>query len=339
MFFGNFQIPLFNGEIGGATQKKIAQYENSRTFMIIFARLINVALDYRYHFEGLPDTINERILKQSLLFYGNVTMYQKNGVPIALPSVPAGESLDIYGNYGASRVFSINGKVNEEVPLIYDYNDTIITNKNLMMGIAPKSNDKGVIVWENKTRVPFIWTVIYFAERIADTYRTLDTNRRWLKRPFIPRCEEEEKKSFEESLNAFLKNEDFGKAVTSRTLDKTDIFSVDFAPDTITKITELVEWYEAQYKQLCGIEAHTQVNKKGENLISDEIGVDNDYIGLNESNIIEDMQKQIDVYNNLMGLNIRVTANEKESDKKEQQTQEITNEQGEGEKNAKFNDI
>lgn len=340
--YDGFLIPMFYGTLGETTKKKITDAKNAHTFMMVFSQLVNMALDYRYRFDNLPKTLYERVIKQSLLFYGNVTLFNLDGVPVALPSAPNGQAVDLYGNTGKSWIFSRNGKMNFEVPLNYEY-DAVVTQANtlgIQAGkIAEVSVDgqkhtvsNGVIIWENKARVPFIWTVIYFAERIADTYRTLDLDRRWLKRPFIPRCEESEGASFDESLKKFMNNEDFSVSLKARSIDKTDIFSVDMPPEIVTKVTQLIEWYYSQFKQLCGISANSQVDKKGENLISGEIDVDDQFIDLTTESITRDMQEQIDLYNQLAGENIKVVdIRAEKEDEAEEEIKEETKDDGEEE--------
>lgn len=346
MFIDNYLIPIFNGSLGESTKKKITEAQNRQTFLMVFSQLINMALDYRYNIDGLPKTMYDRVIKQSLLFYGNVILFDLDGVPIALPSAPNGESVDLYGNTGKGWVFSRNGKMNFSVPLNYPY-DAVVTQNNTLgvsggktatVNIDGVSHEisNGVIIWENKARVPFIWTVIYFAERIADTFRTLDLDRRWLKRPFIPRCEESEGASFDESLKKFMNNEDFSVSLKARSIDKTDIFSVDMPPEIVTKVTQLVEWYYSQYKQLCGISANAQVDKKGENLVSDEINVDNQFIDLTTESITKEMNDQVELFNSLAGTSISFKSirEEKEAEAKEEMKAQEENDDDRDEKDV-----
>ena len=333
--FNNFLIPIFQGNFGEATKKKLAKYENDRTFIMVLMRLIDMALDYRYRFDGLPETMDERVIKQALLFHGNVTLFDLDGVPVALPSAPDGKAYDVYGNAGSSYVFSKNGRINFSVPLNYRYSNSMLSDKKLLLGSKTENSEvsNGVIVWERKTRMPFIWTTIYYAERIADTLRTLDLDRRWMKRPFIPRCEESEGRSFDESLKAFMNNEDFNVSLKSRNLDKTDIFTVDLAPELITHVTQLVEWYENQYKILCGIDSNSQVDKKGENLISDEVNIDEMYGDMHVDSVIDYMNEQLDIYNNLTGANIRCKMNmtkEQEERKDEREAENVSGDDRDG---------
>ena len=330
MFIDGFSIPLFEGDIGNITKKKLAKYENSRTFAVVFTRLVNEALDYRYDFEGLPDTMYDRVIKQSLLFYGCVIPFRLKGTPLALSGCSDGQALDIYGNARAGYVWSRNGKLNKKVKLNYSYDDLSIEKFDLGVldtwdvSIENIELTDGVAVYENKTRTPFIWTVIYYAERIADSLRTLDMDRRWLKRPFIPRCEESEAKSFDESLKKFMNNEDFTVALHANNIDKTDIFSVDVPSTLCTSVTQLVEWYESRFKILCGIDSNSQVDKKGENLLTDEVHQNDEYSEFNVNSVIEEMNKSWDVYNKLTGLSIQAV-HTKTQQKQEEKAEEAQN--------------
>lgn len=328
--YNGFLIPIFQGDIGEMTKKKLTKYENSRTFWIVFTQLCNMALSYRYKLNNLPDTMDARVAKQSLLFYANVVLFDLDGVSLSLPGGPDGSAIDLYGNSQNAIVFSRNGRINFSVPLNYKYTGTPVTDKKNLMGMGKENNEvsNGVIVWENDMRQPFIWTVIYYAERIADTLRTLDMDRRWLKRPFIPRCEESEGNKFDESLKQFMNNEDFNTSVKARNIDKTDIFSVDMPPELVTKVTQLYEWYMSQFKIACGIKSNSQVDKKGENLVSDEINIDDGFTNLNVTTITDIMQEQIDVYNKLSGNNINAEAIVEEE--KEYDNEDATGDTGRG---------
>lgn len=343
--FNMFQVPMFQGDIGNITKEKIAKYENSRSFILAFNRLVNMALDYRYTFNNLPDTIDMRVLKQSLLFYGCAVLFKIGDTPMALPGVQDGKAIDLYGNPRSAYVFSRNGKLTKNVKLNWKYDTESIDNFNLgvldinPIDISENELKDGVIIYENKTRTPFIWTVIYFAEKIADSYRTLDMDRRWLKRPFIPRCEESEANSFDESLKKFMNNEDFTVSLHSHNIDKTDIFAVDIPATLCTSVTQLIEWYESQFKILCGIDSNSQVDKKGENLVVDELHQNNEYSEFNVNSVIEELNSQIEIYNKLTGLGIEadVTETQQKAEEEAKEAQKAFNEKENG--NGKDNDV
>ena len=65
-----YLIDIMNAPSG----KKIAKMKNNIEFMNWFHLLERYA-QYRYEFEGLPDTVNERVLKQALLWYGSCAFF------------------------------------------------------------------------------------------------------------------------------------------------------------------------------------------------------------------------------------------------------------------------
>lgn len=309
--FDNYLVPLYQGTTGGITKKKLAEIENSTTFAWVFQHLVEMALDYRYSFKGLPKTIDERVFKQSLLFYGSACLFTIDGNPIALPCVGDGTGIDIYGNPRKAFIFSRNGKINENIKLNYKYDVSEIDK--LVLGIDSAGSDKyenGVCVWENKNRTPFIWVTIYFATKIADTYRTLDSCKRWLKMPFIARVAESEAKSFDESLKKLLNNEDFNVSLKAHNIADSDIFKVDMPPAQVTSVTQLIEWYLNQYRILCGINSNEQIDKKGENLVKAEVEVNNEYTDLNTNSTIEELNYHIDTFNSLVGTSIKAVKTE-----------------------------
>ena len=169
---GIWQIPL---DIGGSrkNRKRLADFKNMLSFQIVFQRLAEDSVN-RYEIEGLPETISKRVVLQSLLWHGNVIFFEKGGNLFALPGCPSGE-YNVYGEPAMAEVYSVNGYFNEPVKLYLPGSDEASFLERTDRTAPAKA--KGVIVWENKQRYPFINSVFYYAERIADTLRTLDVVR------------------------------------------------------------------------------------------------------------------------------------------------------------------
>lgn len=304
------------------TRKKLTQLQNRIVAQNIFFRLSDVALD-RYEFKGLPDTVSERVIMQSLFTYGCVCFFEKQGALLALPAAPCGNGWNIYGEPLAAWVFARNGNLNEEIPLFVDggYNNNILTQGALSTQQSGKP--KGVLVWESKCRYPLVNETIFYSERIADCLRTLDVNRKWLKRPFIPVGEDSVIPSVIKMLDSIEKNDDIIPVDTGvMDIDKFDMRPVDVSSDTINSIVSLCEWYENKYREICGIENNGQVDKKGENLIKAEVQTNDEYTDLSIERIIPVMQHYIDNVNSMFGTSITVerkktekeTGTEKEGD-------------------------
>lgn len=308
---GLFNIYLYGGEVGKSNKKKLAQFKNNMVFQNVFSRYTQDALQ-RYEFDGVPDTISERVLKQSFLWYGGACIFEKNGALLCLPCAPTGDGLNIYGDFSKVWVFSSNGKLNEEIPVyIHGSDESVFLKKGMINGTSQKP--RGVYIWENALRYPFINHTIFYAQAVADTMRTLDVCRVNIKNPYIIVCEESALNTVKEFMNKRNNNEEY--ILSSGVFDagKVSLLPVVTNSDSLNSCTSLIEWYENQYKMLCGIDNNAQMDKKGENLISDEVEINEEYTEFSVDKSLEYIQRGLDDVNKLFGTNI--TVKEKESKK------------------------
>lgn len=306
-------IPFDISDGSKKTQKRLNKCRDDVTFMAEFARKLNDALD-RYHFEGLPDTVSERALKQSLIFHGCFWIGETN-IPqvgrglIALPFVPS-QMPNIYGDYPQGFIYSVNGLVTGQVKAYIKGSDDIAF---LDTG-SPEADavGKGVVVWENMARMPFITYIIYYAQCVADTMRTLDVCRSNLKNPFIIACEENQRSSVERFLEQRASNYNAIMTTGVFDVDKVKTLPIDLSGTNLQDIVELAEWYEAKWRELCGIDNNSAIDKRGENLIQAELSVNDQYTDRMLDKSIDYMQEALDDANRLFGLSIRVIKNREE---------------------------
>lgn len=310
---------------GAKNKKKLTKLQNNVIFTTVFMRLFNDAIS-RYKFNNLPDTVNQRVLLESLCIYGNVTFFDKDNSLLALPSVPSGKGFNMYGDPTSAFVFSKNGLFNQEVQLYIEGGvNAPILNKGTS-GLDIPLKNKGVMVWENYARYPFLNTTIYYSTAIADTLRTIDVDRKWLKRPFIPVAEESLIPSINKIFDNMSNNDDI-IPVSTGVLDitKFDLKPVDVSPDIVKSASELVEWYENKYRELCGVQANTQMDKKGENLISDEVHANDQYTDKTNDILIDCISHYLDIVNNQYGTKISVERVAKEREVKVNESDIPTN--------------
>lgn len=291
-------------------RKKLAKLENNILFITTFMRLLSDAMN-RYTIKNTPDTVNERVMLESLLVYGNTTLFEESGNVLALPSVPSGEGFNLYGDPVSAWVFSRNGLFNRQIDLYVEGGaDSSILNRGTQ-GIAIPGDKRGVMIWENKTRFPFLNTVIYYASVISDTLRTIDIDRRWLKRPFIPVCEESLVPSITKIFDEMADNNGIIPVSTGvLDIDKFDLKPVDVSPDIVKSAIELVEWYENKFRELCGTDSNTQVDKKGENLIADEVHVNDEYTDKSGDALIECLNHYLGFANQRFGTEMKAERRE-----------------------------
>ena len=299
----NFNIPMFYGDIGKNHKKKLASFKNNISFQNTFARLVLDALE-RYELEGLPETISERVTLQSFLWYAGAVFFEKSGSLYALPAAPSGDGFNIYGDPASAWVFSKNGVFNEEVSLFIPGSDEskFLTETN---AINLPHKLKGVYVWENKLRYPFVNYTMFFASAIADTMRTLDVCRTNIKNPFIITAEESVVPTVKKYMEQRDNNEEYVLSSGIFDASKVSVIPLVTNSDSLNSCTELIEWYENKYKELCGVDNNGQMDKKGENLISTEITINNMYTEMSVDKCIDTINEGLDSVNKIYGTSIR----------------------------------
>lgn len=300
---GYFMIDTGNAK----SLKKLRRRKNAEVFGMVAMRLMNVYLD-TIKLEGLPETCSERLIKQSLMTYANVTFFKERGALLALPSIPGGNGWNVNGDPVSVHVYSMNGQVNKEVPLFIPGG---IDNKFLEVGNnGLKEDPRGVCVWDNQMRYPAMHMIIFYAEAIADTLRTIDVCRKWLKTPNIFVAEQSLVQDIRNAIKTMEENEEIMVLSSGiQTVDKLDLKPTGDVPGNVQKAIELAEWYENQFRERIGFKANTASDKKGENLITDEIHINDNYVDSTLGNRVEYIQKGIDMVNDIFGTNITVKEN------------------------------
>lgn len=304
---------LFNcinlGLGGGAKQKQqLARYKNKLEFQNAFARLVKKGLA-RYNFEGLPDTVSERVLKQSLLYHGSVCFFEKEGSVLALPACPTSD-LTLYGDFKSCFCYGRNG-YNIRVPLyVPGAEEAPVLNKGVINGTP---EPKGVFVRENEIVFPFVNYCIAYAEKISDTMRTLDVTRTNMKKPFIVVAEEQivptVKKYFEQ------RDDNMEYIVSSGIFpaDKVNILGFESNGENLKAATDLIEWYMNDFDALCGYYSNANSDKK-ERLLVDEVNANNESTESFIDSTVRFLQQGLDDVNKYLGTNITVIKSEKEDE-------------------------
>lgn len=290
------------------TNKRIAQFKNQVEFMNALNRLVEKALS-RYDFEGLPDTVNDRVLKMSLLFHASVCFFEKDGGILALPAAP-NSNLNLYGDYKSCFVYGRNG-FNDTIPLFIPGTDEA---KILDKGFYTLNQDKkprGVYVRENKMTYPFINYCINYAEKISDTMRTIDVVRKNVKRPFVITAEEQlvptVKKFFEE------RDDNLEYIISSGIFpaDKVAILPIETNVDSMKVATDLIEWYYNDFDNLCKKNSNANPDKK-ERLLVDEVNANNESTEEDEDSFRDYLSEQLDYVNQCLGTNIKLKEEKKD---------------------------
>lgn len=279
--------------IGNLTSKKKKLLENNDEFMRWYYYLLDFAMN-RFIIEGLPDSCDEKTIKESLIFRGGFCLCKEEvskGL-LSLPCNPTSE-LTIYGYSRKVNVFGFNG-----------YNKTIDINID-----GEFDENKGFYIKEYKRGLPLINYILGYATKIADCMRTLDIMRFKLKRPYLVVASEEViptvKKYFEKVEN----NDDY--IISSGIFDsnKVQAINLEQSDNSIKNVRELIEWYLSQYLNICGVSTSPQTDKK-ERLLVDEVHANDESTEFNLKTIVEYINYQLDFANRAYGTNIQFELNE-----------------------------
>ena len=298
-----YLIDIMNAPSG----KKICKMKNNISFMNWFNLLERYA-QYRYEFEGLPDTVNERVLKQALLWYGSCAFFDKDDALFCLPA-RATQDFNVYGDPCFAWVYGRNG-YNEQIGLYIKGQDE---TKFITKGISGQTHTKGkgVFVRENYNFYPFINYVFSYAMNLSDTMRTIDTERFHLKRPYLVTAKEEVVPTVKKYFDKMNDNEEY--IVSTGIFDANDVNALPISLPTgaLKDTEELVDWYLNQFLTLCGLNNNQDANKK-ERLIVDEVNANNESIDTNIQPMIEYLQEQLDEVNKIYSTDITVKAMKEE---------------------------
>lgn len=297
----------------GKCYRKIAKFKNNRMFINVFCRLVSDALSVN-KYEGLPDTISERVVQETMLYHGAGAIIKSatiNGTrheftsPIFLPAPPA-DDWSVYGEPGYGNAFTRNGQVFK----VKFYIPGSPSDKMLATGISGQSLGEqfdAVYIRANRLEFPAIEYCIQYAEAISDCYRALDLSRRWIKRPFMVFCDETSVESVKQVIED--RDDNVENIITMLDPSRAQIQTLDTNPQNIKACTDLVEWYTDQFYQSIGIQANANPDKKAQ-LTEDEIHSNDEATLLQGDKVIDFQQSQWDIANEILGTNIRVSKNE-----------------------------
>lgn len=311
MWYNDLFNPI-NLTLGGKkTNKQLAEFKNHIEFQNVFARLVHKALS-RYNFENLPDTVNERVLKMSLLFHGSVGFFEKEGNLLALPALP-NASVTLYGDFKSMYVYGRNG-YNAEIALYVPGGaESKLVNKPIS-GYAPVNKQPmGVWVRENEMVFPFMNHCINYAEKIADTYRTLDVSRKNIKTPYIIAAEEQVVGSVKKFMEQRDSNMDYVVSSGIFPADKINLLPIQTTAENLTACTDLIEWYMNDFLSLCGLNNNANQDKK-ERLLVDEVNANNEATETDIDSTVRYLQQQLDFVNECFGTDIRIEKAMKEEE-------------------------
>lgn len=146
---------------------------NDRTFLMYYNRLTELATSM-FEWKNLPDTVDPRYLELTLYAKGQAVFFY-DGMPAENPlgylalNVAASAPFNVYAIPKGRRAYAITG-----------------AQWNL-------DESNSVMIYNNYLRMPSMFEMEYYAQRLWDLDRTIDINARAQKTPILLKCEENQR--------------------------------------------------------------------------------------------------------------------------------------------------
>lgn len=275
-------------------KKNLAKLKNAEEFRDNISRLVNLALN-TFEWEGLPKTINEKLLEKILLTNGRIAVGDdKEYGFLALP-------------YSESSLLNIYG----EPTKITLHGFTKGYSKEFTPYITTSNNDiaNAVRCFDNPTNYPYINYILRAATRIAETQRTIDVNVQKLKNPFVFVGAKDSEADYKQFMQD-IKNNEEAIIITNTNAVQIGNKTIDLLPTSIdvSVVTALREHKNAQFseiKELLGIENNENIDKK-ERLLTDEVKANNQSTLLSIDLRLKERQRFCEQLNECFGLDVSV---------------------------------
>lgn len=228
---------------------------NQDTYNMYFYRLLDLAMSV-FEWKNLPDGVDERMLEYWLLTNGFCVFFYDEDLkksPLAGNKAPEGYAVlqamingqwDMYNYPKERRAYAVNG-----------------------MNIS-LTEENSVLIFNNYIRVPMLFTINQYAQRLAECDRTIDVNIMAQKTPKIIRCSDKQRLSFKNIAMQVDGNMYWIYGDKSISTDDIEVLDVS-APYVGNELQILKHQYWNEVLTYLGVE---NVNtEKKERLVSDEV--------------------------------------------------------------------
>ena len=265
-----------------------AYFLNIETEKDYMSRLAKIAMSM-FEWENLPTSMNARFLEECLFLYGSAALlYDESYGFINTKATDAG-----YINiYGLPTEINCNS-------LAYS------TNRKVYSGLTgnDKKEEECILVMNNWEKIPTASTLRLFAKRLAEAERTIDTNIKTQKFPFLILCDDKQRLTMKNMYAQMDGNEPviFGdKNIDLQNSVKALNTQAPYLADKLTDYKKSI-WNEALL--FLGINT---LDEKRERLIVGETASNNEVTNLNLQSYLVPRQEACKQFNEKYGLNISV---------------------------------
>jgi len=263
-----------------------ARFVQQRTYYH-FVDYLYLAAVSRFKWNGLPKTIDQRMIEQSLIMQGHCLFFR----------------LDIDGNFYATP--SVNSAPFDiyNIPLTRR-----VSRPNGFHKTFRAQNDDNVLIYNDYTLMPFIQVIWYYAEKFTRLEVAKDVNTELQKKPKAIRTNKDNVKSVKEMLLSQELGVPFvlGDDEILHQGDKTEVLSFD----TPIILEELEKEKNALFSEYLTRLGFNNINiYKSAHLTVDESNANNEHILSFRNSALEMREKACEKINELFDLDVSVEFN------------------------------
>lgn len=262
-----------------AKKDKYYKFKNKETYINYLMKYVNLAINL-FEWKNLPETMDERFLEYTLCMKGYAILFEDEEIgPLSLQCMIDGK-YNVY-NIPTHRIAYANNGYERH-----------LTDKN------------SVIVFNNYNRTNTFNMLQFYAAKLADIERTIDTNLLAQKTPVLILADDETELTLKNEYDQFVGNRPViihNKATFSE--DSIKVLKTD-APFTAPGMYDMKGKYHDEVLTYLGIESSST---KKERLVSEEAIAAKSEIEANRLGFLNARQQGADMANRMFGYDIKVS--------------------------------
>lgn len=240
-------------------------------------------------FDDLPEEIDERTLMLNLFTRGKL---------VAFTHKTLGKFILPMTRYGGVNAY---GKMTHIHPVAVGEQANVLNNLQLEDGVDC------AVLRMNDLEVPPLLYAVYYGKKITETLGTIDNNNTWLKFPIVLKSSGDIDKDKKNSLvlKEIFDQQGIKMPVITNCFDNIELLNLKPQYFGLELFEQLKQWKNLYYEYL-GVNHHEE---KKERLTDDEVSNNQEESSLNADKIIEPLKESVNNINKVLGWEIKVRLN------------------------------
>lgn len=250
-------------------------------------------------FEGAPETVDTRVVRQSILWYPITVFFVVGDSTLCLPGLPTGRGWNVQGNFGSACAVGLNGHTYQIRLQLPGSDKAPILDQT--SGIQDYDFDyDGVCIRANDNCFPFINVVLKYTEWIAYLLQSLDIAKFYTRHPVNFTCTPKQRataiKWFKETDDGipvtFTPSTAANNGAITRQVEAVNLLQ---GGDVLKPTMEMIDWLEQRFYMEAGVEnMGSQVDKKGENMINAEVNASDEITNIIRQGMVDYINDQLE---------------------------------------------